>query len=341
MTKRFPKIRDVAEAAGVSTATVSRALSAPEMVSRDTRAIVLKAVEATGYRMNHAARNLRRRQAGGIVVLVPNLANPFFAQILSGIAAAMAPSGYNVLIADTRQADTGGSMLDYLHNNRADGLIVLDAGLPEEVLSAGQRRASQPPIVFACEWLDDDDRASVTIDNAYGARLAIDHLVGLGHRRIGHLMGPPGNVLTATRAQGTRAALAAHGLAAREDWFFAGDFSLASGAAAARRWLALDERPTAVFCASDAMAGGFVGALHRAGVRVPEDVSVVGFDDIEIAAHLVPALTTIAQPRRLIGETAARKLLGLIGRAGQPEETHEVLPVELVVRESTGAPASG
>ncbi len=340
MTKRFPKIRDVAEAAGVSTATVSRALSAPEMVSEDTRAMVFKAVEATGYRMNHAARNLRRRQAGGIVVLVPNLANPFFAQILSGIAGAMAPSGYNVLIADTRQADGGSSILDYLHNNRADGLIVLDAELPEEMLSAGRSHVSQPPIVFACEWLENDERASVTVDNAHGAWLAIDHLVALGHRRIGHVMGPPDNVLTVTRAQGTRAALAAHGLASRADWFFEGDFSLASGAAAARLWLAMKDRPTAIFCASDAMAGGFIGALHRAGVRVPEDVSVVGFDDIEIAAHLVPALTTIAQPRRQIGETAAHKLLQLMRKTDQQGRARDVLPVELVVRESTATPAA-
>lgn len=338
MTRRFPKLRDVAEAAGVSTATVSRALSAPELVSNATRAVVMKAVEATGYRMNHAARNLRRRQAGGIVVLVPNLANPFFAQILSGIAAAMAPSGYNVLIADTRQGDAGGSILDYLHNNRADGLIVLDAGLPPEMLAAGQRRAAQPPIVFACEWLEGDGRASVTIDNAHGARLAVDHLVALGHRRIGHVGGPAGNILTATRERGTRDALAAHGLAQREEWFFAGDFSLGSGAAAAQRWLAMADRPTAVFCASDAMACGFVGALHRAGMRVAEDVSVVGFDDIEIAAHLVPALTTIAQPRRQIGETAALRLLEMIRQPEQPRGGKEVLAVELVVRESTAAP---
>jgi len=296
-------------------------------------------VEATGYRINHAARNLRRRQAGGIVVLVPNLANPFFSQILSGVADAMSPSGYNVLIADTQQADAGGLILDYLHNNRADGLIVLDAGLPEAVLAGGQARAHQPPIVFACEWQEGGGRASVTIDNAHGARLAVGHLAALGHSRIGHLMGPPDNILTITRAAGTRQALADHGLTVREDWFFAGDFSLASGAVAAQRWLALEERPSAVFCASDAMAGGFIGALHRAGIKVPQDVSVVGFDDIEIAAHLVPALTTIAQPRRLIGETATHRLLALIGKAAPAAASRDILPVELVVRESTSAPA--
>ncbi len=337
-----PRIRDVADAAGVSTATVSRALSAPDRVSADTRAIVLKAIEETGYRVNHAARNLRRRQAGGIVVLVPNLANPFFSQILSGITFAMATSGYNVLIADTRQAPNAEHrILDYLHNNRADGLIVLDANLPEDVLSAGDTPNHHPPIVFACEWLDADPRPTVTIDNEEGAKLAIRHLADLGHTRIGHLMGPPDNILTITRAKGARAALAELDLAIREDWFFDGDFSLASGAAAAHAWLALNDRPTAVFCASDAMACGFIGELHHKGVRVPDEVSVVGFDDIEIAAHFVPSLTTIAQPRALIGETAARKLLALIAEGrenGSATGASDILPVQLVARESSAPP---
>ncbi|MET0168956.1 MAG: LacI family DNA-binding transcriptional regulator [Aliihoeflea sp.] len=342
MTARFPKIGDVATAAGVSTATVSRVLSAPDRVSETTRAIVIKAIEQTGYRINHAARNLRRRQTGGIVVLVPNLANPFFSQILSGISSAMATSGYNVLIADTRQTgESDHRIADYLHNNRSDGLIVLDAQLPPDVLSAGETAASHPLIVFACEWLDDDPRPTVTIDHVEGARLAVEHLADLGHTRIGHLTGPADNVLTIARARGTRAALAQRNLAIREDWFFEGDFSLGSGAALADRWRMLDDRPTAVFCASDAMACGFIGALHQHGISVPGDVSVVGFDDIEIAAHFVPSLTTIAQPRALIGETAARTLLALLENGRTTDTTTSVsqtLPVRLVARESSAPP---
>jgi LacI family repressor for deo operon, udp, cdd, tsx, nupC, and nupG len=338
MTKNFPRIRDVAEAAGVSTATVSRALSTPDLVSEDTRASVLKAVEATGYRVNQAARNLRRQQAGGIVVLVPNLANPFFSQILAGIASTMAPSGYNVLIADTKQGEGALHIRDYLHNNRADGLIVLDANLPEDVLLAGEPARHHPPIVFACEWLNGDGRPKVIIDNAYGAKLAIDHLVELGHEKIGHLQGPADNILTITRAEGTRQALAKSGLKPRPDWFFEGDFSLASGAEAARRWLCMDDRPTAVFCTSDAMACGFIGELHHKGIRVPDEVSVVGFDDIDIAAHFVPSLTTIAQPRRAIGETAALRLLSILRGEASSAPGPEILPVELVRRESSAPP---
>jgi len=136
-------------------------------------------------------------------------------------------------------------------------------------------------------------------------------------------------------------ALADLGLAIREDWFFDGDFSLASGATAAHAWLALEDRPTAIFCASDAMACGFIGELHHKGVRVPDEVSVVGFDDIEIAAHFVPSLSTIAQPRALIGETAARKLLALIAEGrenGSATGASDVLPVRLVARESSAPP---
>jgi LacI family transcriptional regulator, repressor for deo operon, udp, cdd, tsx, nupC, and nupG len=342
MNRTFPKIRDVAVAAGVSTATVSRALSRPDRVSEQTRAMVMQAIAETGYMVNHAARNLRRQQTGGIVVLVPNLANPFFSQILSGIAAAMSPAGYNVLIADTQQAPHGDALIvEYIHNNRADGLIVLDANLPDDLLAPGRFTPRHPPLVFACEWRGSDERPRVTIDNAEGARLAIRHLAALGHRKIGHLTGPGGNVLTATRLDGTRMALAEAGLPVRDEWFFGGDFSLASGAAAARRWMALSDRPSAVFCASDAMACGFMGALHRSGVNVPRDVSVVGFDDIEIAGHVIPALTTVRQPRAMIGETAARMLLDLLQGGDDRPSTgiHTVVPVEMVVRDSTAAPA--
>lgn len=332
MIKSYPRIRDVAQAAGVSTATVSRALSCPELVSAETRALVLKAVEATGYRINHAARNLRRRRTGGIVVLVPNLANPFFSRILSGITSVMAPAGYNVLIADTKQ---GEHIRDYLHHNRADGLIVLDAKLPEDVLMAGASARYEPPIVFACEWVENDNRPRVVIDNMHGAALAVDHLVELGHHRIGHLMGPPDNILTVTRAEGFRQAMKRYALTIRPDWMLKGDFSLASGAEAAHRWLALEDRPSAIFCSSDAMACGFIGELHKRGIRVPEEVSVVGFDDIDIAAHFVPALTTIAQPRDLIGQTAAKTLLAVMQGQGGEQLQKQVLEVELIRRQST------
>lgn len=331
MKQDRPKISDVARIAGVSTATVSRALSNPGLVSEDTRAAVQAAVEATGYRLNLAARNLRHRRTGGIVALVPNLANPFFAQILSGIASVLGPAGYNLLIADTSTAGAD-TLLDYAEPSRADGLIVLDGCLPAGALQGR-------PVVEACEWVPGLPAPRVKIDNRAAAGLAVGHLADLGHRRIGHVTGPRGNVLTEARLGGTADTLAARGLPFPPEALYPGDFSLESGREAAAIWLAQprETRPTALFFASDAMACGFIGEVQRHGIVVPRDVSVVGFDDIELIAHIAPPLTTIRQPRALIGKIAAERMLARL--RGDVAEDDTIIPVELVIRASTARPA--
>lgn len=332
MSEKRPRIRDVAHIAGVSTATVSRALSQPDMVSAETRAAVMNAVAHIGYRPNVAARNLRHRRTGGIVALVPDLANPFFSKILSGIASVLGPAGYNLLIADTRSAGAD-RLPDYAEPSRADGLIVLDGSLPRAMLNG------RIPVVEACEWIPGLGSPRVKIDNRVAAGIAIDHLADLGHVRIGHVVGPAGNVLSEARLSGTRERLAARGLALHPEAIYLGDFSLESGRAAAKSWLAQppQTRPTAIFLSSDAMACGFIGEVHRHGISVPGDVSVVGFDDIELTSHVAPPLTTIRQPRLAIGRVAAERLLKRIeGRPDEPQDV--VLPVELVIRNSTGRP---
>lgn len=331
MQHQRPKIVDVARLAGVSTATVSRVLSNPDVVSAETRRSVEEAIRQTGYRLNHAARNLRHRRTGGVVALVPNLSNPFFSQILAGMAAVLAGAGYNLLIADTC-AMGGETLLGYAEPSRADGLIVLDGTLPADGL---KRRV---PIVLACEWIPGIEAPRVKIDNRAAARVAVEHLIGLGHRRIGHVMGPPGNVLSEARLAGTEQALAACGLP--PPLVLPGDFSLDSGRLAGEAWLALpaDQRPTAVFLASDAMACGFIGEVQHRGLAVPRDVSVMGFDDIELVSHMTPALSTIRQPREAIGRRAAQCLLAMIG--GEAPEGDIVLPTELVLRASTAPPVT-
>lgn len=336
--KPAPTIHDVAREARVSAATVSRALSQPERVTEPTRRIIQEAIERTGYVVNLTARNLRRKRAGALVVLLPNLGNPFFSEILSAIETVAAASGFSVLIADTQAAGSDAPrILDYLHNNRADGIIVLDGSFPEALLAApGGRR---PPVVFACEWAAGTTLPTIAIDNRGAARLAVGHLAGLGHRKIGHVRGPDGNVLTVEREAGFRAALGERGLPVRDDWVFPGDFSLRSGAEAARAWLALADRPTALFCANDEMAMGLIAALDRAGVNTPRDVSVVGFDDIAVAEHYIPPLTTIRQPRGDMGAAAARALIAVVeGRARAAARV--LLPTELILRGSTAPPAA-
>ncbi len=324
MTHDRPKISDVARVAGVSTATVSRTISNPTLVSEETRAAVQAAIDQTGYRLNHAARNLRHRRTGGIVALVPNLANPFFSQILSGIASVLAPAGYNLLVADTKSAGAD-TLLAYAEPSRADGLIVLDGTLPAADLR------DRVPLVEACEWVPGLAAPRIKIDNRAAAIVAIDHLIGLGHRRIGHVTGPRGNVLTEARLGGAAGAADAQGLPLA---LFEGDFTLESGRQAATDWLAQPAatRASGLFFASDEMACGFIGEVQRHGLSVPRDVSVIGFDDIELVAHMSPPLTTIRQPRKDIGRLAAERLLAVL--AGQTDTDDIVLPVELVLRES-------
>lgn len=323
------KLADVARLAGVSAATVSRVLSHPDMVSAPTRAAVIEAVAATGYRMNHAARNLRKQRTGCVVALVPNLGNPFFAKILDGMGRELAAAGYDLLIADTLDA-TGRHMTlrRFLDSSRADGIILLDGLVPREDLAA---RADLPPVITACEWVEGMSLPRVVLDNRAGGRLAVRHLRDLGHRHLGVIGGPEDNVLHKARLAGAHDAMGDARLT-----LFPGDFTLQAGQQAAQAWRAMAEPPTAVFALSDEMACAFMASLQRDGVRVPTDVSIIGFDDIELVSHLAPALTTIRQPKREIGRRAAEVILARI-------EGREVAPVTLLepllmLRETTAPP---
>lgn len=340
MSIKSVTVQDVARRAGVSTATVSRALSTPEKLSEATRLAVLDAVRETGYHVNQSARNLRKQQAGAILVLVPDLENPFFSKILSGISAGFAGSGLSVLVTDSMAEKTvGPAIRNYFLDGRIDGLICLDGRLTPEDLEQLDQSGHARRIVFACEWVPDAPYPSIRSDNAEGAAKAIRHFHALGHRKIGHITGPQGNVLTALRHQGVMDTLAELDLPSCEDWILHGDFSLASGRDAAQRILAMQTPPTAVFCASDMMAMGLISGLETAGISVPHDISVIGFDDIEMAAFSIPALTTVRQDRRALGTKAAEILLHQI-TTGTPVASDHVslMPVDLIHRDSTAAP---
>ncbi|WP_255435408.1 LacI family DNA-binding transcriptional regulator [Paracoccus sp. S1E-3] len=335
-TRKPPRIHDVARLAGVSVATVSRAMSNPSIVSESARRAVEQAIAETGYTLNVAARNLRQQQVGGVLALVPKLANPFFSVILSGIADVLRGNGLNLLVLDTSIQGGNGrreAIGAYLNRSRSDGVIVLDGGLDADLF----RQPNCPPVVQACEWIEGLEAPRVLADNAEGARLAIDHLIGVGHRRILHLTGPEGNSLTCARRQGVLAGLDEAGQPEAATTRMSGDFSLRSGHAAAARLLEMADRPTAVFCDNDEMAIGLMNGLAQAGLRVPQDISVVGFDNIEMSAYALPPLTTIRQHRDRLGRRAATILLARMHGEGSADE--EVLPVELLLRASTAAPA--
>ena len=333
-------LQDVARVAKVSTATVSRTLSNPDVVSDSTRTRVSDAVKVTGYRINRAARSLRTQRAHSVLVLLPDLGNPFFSSILEGISRHLSQKGYSMLIASTQQVhDSGERLIDYLDDARADGMIILDGGLDADVVAMLESASQAQRILFACEWVEGAHFPSVRCENRAGTRTAVQHLHALGHRKIAHVTGPEGNVLMHARKDAFVAEIEALGLEHRPEWIIAADFSLAAGCLAAQAWVAMQDRPTAVFCASDQLALGFISELSRHDFRVPDNVSVVGFDDIDLAAQFIPSLTSIRQDRLSIGEIAATMLME---RIEKPDVVHTdtatVLPVSLVTRDSTAPP---
>ncbi len=341
MAQRPTTIQDVAREASVSTATVSRVLSSPARVAPETRETVLDAIRETGYRVNLAARNLRMQRAGAVLVLIPDLGIPFYSGLLAGISEGFASSDYAVLVSDTKTNPLKTETLaGYFSDGRIDGAICLDGKITQASLDLCTAQGVDKNIVFLCEWVDSHAFPVIASDNAEGARLAMRHLFDLGHRRIAHVTGPEGNVLTTTRRQGMVDERTRLGLPARSEHIIRGDFSLNSGHAAARRILQMDERPTAVFCSADMVAFGLIAGLKAGGLEVPRDISVVGFDDIEMAEFSIPALTTIRQDRHMLGRRSAEALLQRLANPDAPHDPEPLVPVELVLRDSTAAPPS-
>ena len=336
-SQKTPTIQDVARFAEVSTATVSRALSSPERVSESTRARIFEAVQVTGYTLNQAARTLRQRTSRTILVALPDIRNSFFSTILDAIEREAAVRGYGVLVAN-RFSDngTGRRLREYFLSNRADGLLLLDGSVPLEQLLALTQAPASVPLVVACEEIPNSPFHTVKTDNLYAAELATRHLIHLGHTRIGHITGPAGNVLTGERAAGFSRAMAEANLPMRPEWVFAGDFGMDRGLKAAERFQALTERPTAVFAANDETAIGFLSGLRRYGIECPRDVSVIGFDDLAVAPHFWPPLTTMRQPCEALGRLAAEALIDLIeGGPRSRVPSQLVLSSAIIIRGST------
>src|SRR5437773_6128250 len=334
-------IYEVAKRVGVSTATVSRVLSQPNVVAPATRRKVLEAIERLGYEPNSTAQNLRTLRTAKLLVTVPDISNPFFSLILQGIEDTAQREGYSVLVGDTQHDEKREERYALmLKRKEADGLIFLGHRLPKE--AAAIVRAMAPrcaPVVNGCEFNPRLGIPSVHIDNARAASEAMDHLYRLGHRRIAIITGPLVSPLSRDRLAGVLAR-AKKGRAERDASVMPGDFSIESGAVAAERLLGRRERPTAIFCFNDEMAMGVIQTARRRTLRVPDDLSVVGFDDIRFARCLDPPLTTVAQPMRAIGEGTVRLLLHIL--SGAPEPPGSVtLPHTLTVRSSTAPPRAG
>ncbi len=338
---RAARIKDVARLAKVSTATVSRALAYPERVSPQARARVSEAIAKIGYVPNPAARSLRSQKTRMVLVVLPNLDNIFFSRILRGIEEALFEAGYGMIIGDLDGArEKEARFAAFASAGQVDGALLLNGHLFGQSRDGkGPAMKTTVPLVALCEAIPGADIPQIEVDNRAAARRMTQYLASLGHRRIAYVCGPADNVLERERFRGYRDGLREEGIASDPDLVLPGDYSLEAGAAAGRIVAGLPARPTAVFCSNDEMAMGLMRSLISAGVRVPQDVSVAGFDDIEFAAMAQPPLTTVRQPRRELGRAGAHVLIDLL--QGRPAPRRVRLKTELVVRGSTApAPAS-
>ncbi|VAW16703.1 Transcriptional regulator, LacI family [hydrothermal vent metagenome] len=332
-----PTILDVADLAGVSIATVSRALHSRDIVSDKTYKAVMSAIAKTGYTQNTAAQNLRQRRANAVLVLVPYISNTYFSEILSGIEQVASSANLTVLIVDTeRDHQRTEEFFKYLSNGRADGALLLEGYLPGHVFAQMQKtHGANIPIVTISEALRAPLVPHVGIDNCAAAELAVNHLIGLGHHHIAHLSGLEGIILSELRLKGYHKAMDNAGIARHERQIFSGDFTIMSGENAGRQILMLKDRPSAIFCANDEMAMGLISTLVNGGLGVPRDISVVGFDDIHFSRTFIPALTTIRQPRAQFGKQAAKILLSILKKNPIAASDYKSFKAELVVRQST------
>ncbi|CAH1652708.1 MULTISPECIES: LacI family DNA-binding transcriptional regulator [unclassified Chelatococcus] len=333
-TNGAPTVATVAKLAGVSTATVSRALQRPDKVQPETRQRIMEAVAATGFVPNSQARNLRSRASRTVILLVRDISNPFYLEIYKGVEEAAVEAGYSVLMGDARDDDQRiQHYIDTVRARHADGLILMIGRFPE-VLKAEIPRL--PPIVIALETFPDVALPTVKIDNVAASREAVNHLIGLGHRRIAHITGPMPERLALDRLAGYRAALSEHGIAEDDALVINGDFSLAAGRRAVRQLFEAGTAFTALFAASDQMAVGAISELRARGLHVPADISVVGFDDIVLADAFEPPLTTVHQPRFEIGRQAMAQMIAMLSDA-PPVATPDILmETRLIIRGSTG-----
>ncbi|KFB08145.1 LacI family DNA-binding transcriptional regulator [Nitratireductor basaltis] len=335
--KKLATIEDVAAMAGVSIATVSRAINEPTKVADSTRRRVADAVARTGYTTNAMARSLRMRRSNMILILAPDVGDPNFSNILVGLETEASKRGYGILIGNTQNdAERESDYLRFIASNQADGLILFTGHLPYGI--AGRDVATPlPPMVAVSEPVPDSDIPFIGVDNVEGARVATEHLIAQGHRRIAFIGRSASRSINQMREEGYRKALAGAGLEVDPALIIDCDGSTESGRAAAELLFVRDRLPTAFMCINDAAALGVTIALNARRYDLPRDFSVMGFDDISFASFVTPSLTTMKQPRLKIGERAMDTLLALLeGR--DPPERKVLLRAELIVRNSVAPP---
>ena len=331
-------MKDVAELAGVSASTVSHVLNGTRKVSEDTRERVRLAIEELGYEPNLLAKSLKVSRTFTIGLLISDIQNPFFTSVIRGAEDVALSRGYHLFLCNTDEdPNREDEYVRELSKKRVDGLIVASSASRRD--HALQLRLEDVPFVFMDREVEGIEADTVSVDNRLGMRLIAEHLTQLGHERVGMVSGPLEKSSGHGRYHGLRDALADLGLPLRDSLVRFGDFRVSGGREAAEVLLRLPEPPTALVVSNNQMTLGALLAVRELGLRVPDEVSVVSFDDMEWAPLANPPLTALAQPTYEMGATAARMLLDKIEKKATGSPSKLFMEPELMVRGSTGSPA--
>ena len=332
-------IEDVARLAEVSIATVSRAIHNPEKVALSTRQKVNKAIALTGYTTNAMARGLRLGRSNMILVVAPDIGDPNFSHILVGLENEARAQGYGVLIGHTQNDPLRGmEYLKFLNSGQAAGLILFTGTLP---FGHQEATAQLPPTIGVFEPMFNRGIPYVGVDDVAGAQKAVEHLLNAGHRRIAFVGDSRTRLAYRRRRDGYDLGLDAANVPASHRLVIDGDGTVDSGRAAVEQLFMRDTVPSAFMCVNDQTAMGVMLGLDARGYQVPEDFSVTGFDDIPQASYTNPSLTTVRQPRTIIGKHAMAALLSLLNGGGERGDDEVLIMPDLVVRNSVGAPPRG
>jgi len=326
-------IKDVAREVGVSINTVSRALNGKPDVSSETRRLVLKTAQRLNYMPNKLARGLRSNKTGIIGVIVADIANPFFSAVVKGMGKAAKELGYSIILQDTSENyKNEEEAIQIMISEQVDGLLITP--VQTEKRSIHMLQESGIPFVLVARYFDDADTDYVVADDVQGGYLATAHLIEKGHEKIAFINGPAYNSSAIERFQGYKKALEEHDIGLNESLIRNGALTMEDGYTYGKALLMdHDPQPTALFTFSDFVALGAMKAVREAGLRIPEDIAIVGYDDIDFAFCLESPLTTIRFPKREIGEEAISVLEKKID--GQKCHSNLKIPVELVIRQSS------
>ncbi|HVO69248.1 MAG TPA: substrate-binding domain-containing protein [Aggregatilineaceae bacterium] len=328
-------IKDVARSASVSVSTVSHVVNGTRHVTPETTARVRQAIEELGYHPNSVARSLRRGKTHTLGLLVPDNSNPFFAEVARVVEDEGFIEGYSVILCNSSGSEAREKIyVDVLLSKQVDGLIFIASS----TRLTGLRRVlnAKVPVVVVDREIPSSSVTHILVDQWRGGYIAGEYLVKLGHHQIAVITGPDATTSSAQRLQGFNHSLSNRGISLDEHRVMAGDFRFAGGQEAIRELLARGLKFTAVFAANDLMAMGAINTLHGVGLRIPEDVSVMGFDDIPYAATALPPITTIAQPIEELGRLSVHALIEQIRLPDHPPQGTVLMP-HLVVRESCAA----